>query len=229
LCSKDFTLSTFDVIIILTSTKQGSKIMAKATHYGICQVCGSRQKLPNGVLAKHGYSVEYGFFNGVCFGAHHLPFEQSKDLVDRDIARCRQEIDRIAAYAALIRASTTTIWIHEYRPATWEIRRSSYVWVEHDVDKVEISGMRITFTNGLGKPDRHDYYFSEKESLELYSVNEGAARDELRIKLTVRHMNEKRAQSLEAVIRSLENHITWQEIRIKDWEPKALDPINPVA
>lgn len=200
--------------------------MAKATHYGICQVCGSRQKLPGGVLSKHGYNVEYGFFSGVCFGAHHLPFEQSKDLVDRDIARCRQEIERIAAYAALIRKGESTIWIHEYRPATWETRKSSHVWVEHSIDKVDFSGFRISYTNGLGKQDRTDYYLSTKESAAIYALNEGAERDALQKLVVIKHMNEKRAQSLDAVIRSLENHITWQELRIENWEPKALEPIE---
>jgi hypothetical protein len=228
LCSKDFTLSAFDVIIILTSTKQGSKIMAKATHYGICQVCGSRQKLPKGVLAKHGYSVEYGFFNGVCFGAHHLPFEQSKDLVDQDIKRCNAEIQRISDWAKLIRECEDKIWIHEYRAATWERRQSFYVWVEHNVANVEIDH-HVKYKNGAGKNDRIDYYLVGADCSQIYALNEGPERDELRKKLVIRHMNNQRAQSLEAIIRSLENHITWQEIRIKDWEPKALDPISPAA
>ena len=32
--------------------------MAKATHIGTCQCCGSQQKLPSGVLSNHGYTEE---------------------------------------------------------------------------------------------------------------------------------------------------------------------------
>jgi len=52
-----------------------------ATHYGSCQLCGSLQKAPGGYLAKHGYDVAYGFFNGVCRGSHELPYEVSCDLL----------------------------------------------------------------------------------------------------------------------------------------------------
>jgi hypothetical protein len=52
----------------------------KATHYGTCQLCGSLQKLPSGVLAIHGYQVDWNQFHGTCSGSGHPPFEQSKDL-----------------------------------------------------------------------------------------------------------------------------------------------------
>jgi len=53
----------------------------KATHYGICQICNSLQKAPGGFLAKHGYDVQYGFFNGICRGSHELPYEVSNELL----------------------------------------------------------------------------------------------------------------------------------------------------
>ena len=53
----------------------------KATHYGTCQLCNSLQKAPNGHLAKHGYDVQYGFFNGICRGSNELPYEVSCDLL----------------------------------------------------------------------------------------------------------------------------------------------------
>jgi len=53
-----------------------------ATHDGHCQVCGSRQRLPQGKLAKHGYTHAVGFFSGTCYGSEALPFEQDKSLVD---------------------------------------------------------------------------------------------------------------------------------------------------
>ena len=48
-----------------------------STHTGICQACGRRQAvhINTGLLAKHGYTTEHGFFNGVCGGSDQLPLE----------------------------------------------------------------------------------------------------------------------------------------------------------
>jgi hypothetical protein len=62
----------------------------KATHYGTCQLCGSLQKLPNGVLANHGYQVTWHEFVGICHGSHHAPFELSKELAEEELRRCEQ-------------------------------------------------------------------------------------------------------------------------------------------
>lgn len=48
-----------------------------STHTGICQACGRRQAVHvnTGLIAKHGYTTEYGFFNGTCGGSDALPLE----------------------------------------------------------------------------------------------------------------------------------------------------------
>jgi len=45
-----------------------------------CQWCGRLQQAKNGRLAHHGYTKEYGYFNGTCRGARELPFE-----IDREV------------------------------------------------------------------------------------------------------------------------------------------------
>jgi hypothetical protein len=70
----------------------------KATHIGTCQICGSAQKLPSGRLAKHGYTVEYGWgFNGVCDGSGHLPFEVSKDYAEATLASSKSRLENLVA------------------------------------------------------------------------------------------------------------------------------------
>ena len=51
--------------------------MNASTHTGICQACGRRQAvhINTGMIAKHGYTTEYGFFNGTCGGSDNLPLE----------------------------------------------------------------------------------------------------------------------------------------------------------
>jgi hypothetical protein len=48
---------------------------------GHCQHCG-RMHAANPMVAKHGYTVEYGWFNGVCNGADYLPLEVSRAELD---------------------------------------------------------------------------------------------------------------------------------------------------
>ena len=62
----------------------------KSTHYGTCQLCGSSQKLPSGVLAQHGYQIHWHQFSGICQGSGHLPFEQSKDVAEKQIVRSEE-------------------------------------------------------------------------------------------------------------------------------------------
>ena len=53
--------------------------------------------LPGGVLSKHGYTVQWGFFSGVCNGAGHLPFEQSKDAIAGVMASVAATIKSVQA------------------------------------------------------------------------------------------------------------------------------------
>ena len=59
----------------------------QATHQGTCQICGRVHKVSNksGKIATHGYTVEYGYFDGECGGGHKLPFEVSCDYLKKHI------------------------------------------------------------------------------------------------------------------------------------------------
>jgi hypothetical protein len=70
--------------------------MAKATDFGTCQLCGHKHKLPNGKVAKHGYTVKhYGFFVGTCQGSGHQPYELSCDLLKEHVTLQNEAIDRL--------------------------------------------------------------------------------------------------------------------------------------
>jgi hypothetical protein len=53
-----------------------------ATHNGTCQTCGNQQAVSYGRVAKHGYTVEWGYFNGQCSGSGELPLEQGRSTAD---------------------------------------------------------------------------------------------------------------------------------------------------
>jgi hypothetical protein len=56
---------------------------------GHCQHCGRIQAVNEGGLAKHGYTVEFGWFQGTCSGAHAQPLERSRVELDGLVANLR--------------------------------------------------------------------------------------------------------------------------------------------
>ena len=85
--------------------------MAKATHNGTCQVCGACQAFnaKTGVIAKHGYTVDYGFFNGVCPGADSKPLQHDRSIADAVGKRLRQSAEDILARAGRIESGAEAI------------------------------------------------------------------------------------------------------------------------
>ena len=65
------------------------------TYLGHCQACGRLQAIhvKTGKIAKHGYTTDYGFFNGTCNGSDHLPMEQ-------DILITNRQIELLVSHAA---------------------------------------------------------------------------------------------------------------------------------
>lgn len=62
------------------------------THRGHCQVCASIQAIDpkTGRIAKHGYNVRYGSFNGVCFGSGYLSMHVERKLSDLQAEAARE-------------------------------------------------------------------------------------------------------------------------------------------
>ncbi len=65
---------------------------------GNCQVCGRLQAV-NGGMSKHGYTVNNGWFNGVCSGESELPMQQD-DSVTKQV--CKTIYAQIAEYEETI-------------------------------------------------------------------------------------------------------------------------------
>lgn len=196
--------------------------MAKSTHIGTCQVCGRSQKLPNGLLSKHGYTVEWGFFSGECYGSGNLPFEVSKYMIDDSIRRATQQRDETLGLSDEYKAGRLDdgikAWVHAYYSSTGYGRnliRGGYRWQQVDVVPVE-KGMRgrFMYLDDNGKKIHIETYDYTIESLEQTRV----------------HMNKQHAEySLDKRVVDLNRYIAWQQQRIENWSPVALTPIEPVA
>ena len=65
------------------------------THRGHCQACGRVQAVDtaNNLLAKHGYTVDFGYFDGVCTGSDRQPLEVDKSFSEATIVRISEWID----------------------------------------------------------------------------------------------------------------------------------------
>jgi len=187
---------------------------AKATHNGHCQVCGAKQKLPRGRLSLHGYQVAgWGFFNGVCTGARHLPFEQDISLIEGSIRWAQARQEEVEAFAARTRGETETVWVHEYIPGTWNRgqRHSRYEWRQFKVsDLIEVNNHRIRWL-GLDGKEKESHLYKDWE-------NDGWT--------PVGDLNERRAKAYDSTAEELKRYIKWQQDRIKDWKPSELEPIN---
>lgn len=69
--------------------------MNKIQKRGICQVCGREQAVNKGVLAKHGYTVEYGFFEGTCPGANKQPLNETREFLDVIIGQQNEAVAQL--------------------------------------------------------------------------------------------------------------------------------------
>ena len=65
------------------------------THRGHCQACGRVQAVDtaNNLLAKHGYTVDFGYFDGICKGSDRKPLEVDKSFSEATIVRISEWID----------------------------------------------------------------------------------------------------------------------------------------
>lgn len=73
---------------------------------GICQCCGRQQAVVSGFMSKHGYTVEHGWFDGVCTGQHFKPMQHDRTQADIIVSEVREECAKLLAKAAAIRAGT---------------------------------------------------------------------------------------------------------------------------
>jgi len=190
--------------------------MERATHVGSCQCCGRVQKLPGGLLSKHGYSVEWGFFQGVCVGAATLPYEQSCDLIKGFVESARKGKAGIEAdIDALLRPATEPVgWYHEYIPRQTRVR-GGYSWrrVRLLQEVVRLPHGDATFLKYVGhdgKEERLPYYGTERDLLEV----------------ATRMNSDYVENNLRPAMRELERYIVWQQRRIADWKPRELRPVE---
>jgi hypothetical protein len=132
----------------------GGNSMGKATNDGTCQICERRQRLPRGVMAKHGYTVDYGYFNGTCYGSENLPFEQSRDMLAPWIKRVEDHLRDLNARIVRFSAPATEP-VSEHNAYVQDSRgKGSYAWVKVTLRDTGNGEVELGYTNPFtGKPE----------------------------------------------------------------------------
>lgn len=83
---------------------------------GHCPVCGRIHAVTGGLMAKHGYTVDHGWFSGVCAGQFFAPLEIDRNQTDSTVALVRAEVAQLREKAARLRSG-------EDVPATGKVAR----------------------------------------------------------------------------------------------------------
>ncbi len=195
----------------------------KATHNGECQICGAKQALPGGRLSKHGYTVKWGFFSGVCHGAGELPFEQSKDAIAAVIANVETQIAETDAEIAALECldglanDGATAWHHTYKAYgtnVWE-RVPVINFTAHPLD-----AGRCYFSADVLLDDTRKAGVRQARKIEAYDK----AFEFTTLRHWVHFLNCKYAKHLRQQNSSRRDWIRWQNGRCANWAPKELTP-----
>ena len=72
---------------------------SKTQSRGHCQCCGNEQAVQRGAIAQHGYTVQNGWFEGVCSGHIYAPIEESRVRADEVVAAVRASVAELRAKA----------------------------------------------------------------------------------------------------------------------------------
>lgn len=202
----------------------------KATHKGQCQVCGKLQMLPDGKLSKHGYEVAgWGFFNGVCTGAAHLPFEQDISLIEGSIRWAQGVEQRFTEQRAALLADKkpATAWVHEYvgsRTRNAYMKGRTYEWREMKVSDLQLGEFgEITWAQIVGTAAHNQ---NGRAKTTVYAEDSGRVKS---INEAMINLNKMYAATFEGRIKEVKQYIKWQQERIKGWKPhpEKLVPIKP--
>lgn len=91
---------------------------------GNCQCCGREQAVVNGFMSKHGYTVQNGWFQGVCSGNQYQPMQFSRIETDRIVSDIRAEIPKLLAKAEQFESGAITPEFYIESKYNFELKKS---------------------------------------------------------------------------------------------------------
>lgn len=185
---------------------------SSATHYGTCQNCEREQKLPDGKLSKHGYQVAgFGFFNGICWAAGELPYEQSCECIKSKIIPILQgHIKNLTIFRKKLLSTATE------EKGYWEISGKYFTtWAKVNLVLSE-NGSQMMILPAGHRPEHTQYlscyrcYFDEGKTLLETATN----------------MNRYYATIILKEIKYTKKQLAHQEQRVINWKIRPLKPVE---
>jgi hypothetical protein len=197
----------------------------KAINDGTCQWCGARQRLNprDNTMVNHGYNVTWGFFNGICRGADHAPFEVSKDLIDTAINNVEAQI--VALDGQIAKYTDPTSEVNTGNVAMFNVyygRNDKYATTPYRWVQCAIREVTKVYSDGTG---------SYQQFFRVRNDDEGPQRgfeqslngDSRTMAGRVLAANRYYVQCvLEPSRQQAVNYVAWQRNRIATWEAKPL-------
>ena len=172
--------------------------MTKAIYKGTCQSCGSVQKLPKGIVANHGYTLYWGFFNGVCSGSRKNPYETHTDHIAKTIETMHNQIESIAKDMDQLATSTDDkVWFYTYTRNG--VAKAGYYWIQVTIDMEKQA------------------LIGEKENFDFMRYSLRGSKEEI-----IKALNTKKINALSSKINQMKKYIAWQEERLAQWQLKDL-------
>ena len=197
------------------------------THKGHCQVCGALHAVDNSHngLAKHGYDVSYGFFNGTCSGADSRPIQLDRTIADKTVSQLKEYIvdmqNELSAnetwtpetvYGYMLDGKNVTLM---YRSSFFNLtdglldaRNEKYNTDYHRMIAKGYTTVKYTFDEFSSIVDEVSYETEEK---------------------LVRYWREVRARQLKNKIDKSEDHIHFLQDLVKKFHGQALIESNLVS
>jgi hypothetical protein len=182
---------------------------------GNCQACGRLHAvLHSGHVAKHGYTVENHWFNGVCSGWHYPPMQDDRVATDSIVATVRKECDELEQFANAYkvgiahppRIDKRHYKLTEDRTMAWE---DATEWEQQDGLKTAIYRLESRVRAGRDFADMLEKLVNERHGTPLVEINVEAAKAPIKI-------GEKRravAGSILQVVRVEGQRVYWKNER----------------
>ena len=202
----------------LPSSTMVSVVMArparprKALSRGSCQACAQVQKLPRGLIAKHGHTVSGSMFHGICMGSDSPPFERTCSLVVSFIDRTRTALQKLEYQAEqmLLPAAEPKGWVHEYQSFAKNGQNGgSFEWLYTTITQRD--DVRLSYLNSDGAAVPYPFAMDFVDVLDACTRLNAKYREQVVLKEIARD----------------ERYILWQERRVASWALAALLPRDP--
>lgn len=176
-----------------------------AEFFGTCQICGRAQKAHPNAIAKHGYTIRFGWQMGACYGSNHKPYEISNDRILSAIESAQRYIVQTKEKIAALQASP--------------YQDDGKVWGEYSEQRFgdKRSGSLTLSMGENGRVEAKDYHGRVVYLSGTFKEVAEAARS----------LADRQISSLTGTIRETEAAIPYMQKRYDDWKPAELRPVSP--